>query len=551
MLENWTRLKQDITDIKDRKEGLVLIGDYNRAIGNDSLGVKGNNSAVSYCGSLLRELLGEKEHFLVNGSDMTQGGPWTWVSRADNRIRSCIDLVIISTNLRPYISKLLVDSNQEFCPKKVGRSKGREMEIKSDHYPLILELKRMPKAKTTVKKESRWNLQKPGGWQAYKVAMEDVATRMDTITDNQALDAETIMKKNDAIMNKVKFKVFGKSKQMTKKASERRLEDRLKAAQGLDSEEKVRDLMRKQYNSMEEEINKLKHAKYGRSTNVFKMKEIVAGAKKSPQEPHAVLDAETEELVVSNEDIKKVTLKHCVKSLENNVPDEKVKHIVNLVNKVHDKRMIEEDSEEVEVTLDDFEEVVAKIEMKKKKSFDFLTKGGECFKKSIFKLCRRLIEDEDTPKRFFDTTLHQLWKIKCPREDLSNHRFIHMKDWLPKVCEGLVVSKMKESILQAGTKYQIGGKPNHRVEEHLVSVKALISRSIAKGKGSISLNYNDVFNTMKFRFKGTKPYIQEGEFNWESNTVYLGINYRFGSTKYSAKSRKNRTNDEKAGTSFL
>ncbi len=56
---------------------------------------------------------------------------------------------------------------------------------------------------------------------------------------------------------------------------------------------------------------------------------------------------------------------------------------------------------------------------------------------------------------------------------------------------------------------------------------------------------------MKFRFKGTKPYIQEGEFNWESNTVYLGINYRFGSTKYSAKSRKNRTNDEKAGTSFL
>jgi len=75
--------------------------------------------------------------------------------------------------------------------------------------------------------------------------------------------------------------------------------------------------------------------------------------------------------------------------------------------------------------------------------------------------------------------------------------------------------------------------------------------SFAKGKGSISLNYNDVFNTMKFRFRGAKPYVQEGEFNWESNTVYLGINFRFGSTKYSAKSRKNRTSDEKAGTSFL
>ena len=36
----------------------------------------------------------------------------------------------------------------------------------------------------------------------------------------------------------------------------RRLEDRLKAAQGLDDENKIRDLRRKQYDDMEEEINK-------------------------------------------------------------------------------------------------------------------------------------------------------------------------------------------------------------------------------------------------------------------------------------------------------
>ena len=41
---------------------------------------------------------------------------------------------------------------------------------------------------------------------------------------------------------------------------------------------------------------------------------------------------------------------------------------------------------------------------------------------------------------------------------------------------------MKPSILEGRTKYQIGGKPYHRVEEHLISVKALISRSIASGE---------------------------------------------------------------------
>ena len=75
--------------------------------------------------------------------------------------------------------------------------------------------------------------------------------------------------------------------------------------------------------------------------------------------------------------------------------------------------------------------------------------------------------------------------------------------------------------------------------------------SFDEGRGSISLNYNDIFNTMKFRFDGTSPYVQEGEFNWESNTIYLGLTYRFGSTKYSAKSRKNRSDDEKSGGGFL
>ena len=75
--------------------------------------------------------------------------------------------------------------------------------------------------------------------------------------------------------------------------------------------------------------------------------------------------------------------------------------------------------------------------------------------------------------------------------------------------------------------------------------------SFLDGKGSVSLNYNDILNTMKFGFDGSSPYIQEGEFNWESNTIYLGLTYRFGNTKYSAKSRKNRANNEKSGGGFM
>lgn len=66
-------------------------------------------------------------------------------------------------------------------------------------------------------------------------------------------------------------------------------------------------------------------------------------------------------------------------------------------------------------------------------------------------------------------------------------------------------------------------------------------------KATFSFSYNDVFNTMKFSADAYRPFRQDVQFNWESNTWNIGLNYRFGSGKYRAKSRKRRDNDEKQG----
>ena len=72
--------------------------------------------------------------------------------------------------------------------------------------------------------------------------------------------------------------------------------------------------------------------------------------------------------------------------------------------------------------------------------------------------------------------------------------------------------------------------------------------SLWDGRGTFSLNYNDIFDTMQFGFEGELPYVQTGAFNWESNTVNVSLAYRFGGGKYRAKSRKRRDNDEKSGS---
>ena len=71
------------------------------------------------------------------------------------------------------------------------------------------------------------------------------------------------------------------------------------------------------------------------------------------------------------------------------------------------------------------------------------------------------------------------------------------------------------------------------------------------GKGTASLNFNDIFSTMRFRFSGDNPYPQNGEFQGETQTVFLGLSYRFGSGKNRKASRKRRDTNEKSGGGIL
>ena len=69
--------------------------------------------------------------------------------------------------------------------------------------------------------------------------------------------------------------------------------------------------------------------------------------------------------------------------------------------------------------------------------------------------------------------------------------------------------------------------------------------SFLDNKATFSFSYNDVFNTMKFTADGNRPFKQHAQFNWESNTWNISLNYRFGGGKYRAKGRKNRDDHTK------
>lgn len=73
--------------------------------------------------------------------------------------------------------------------------------------------------------------------------------------------------------------------------------------------------------------------------------------------------------------------------------------------------------------------------------------------------------------------------------------------------------------------------------------------SMLQNKLTFSLRVNDIFDTMKFAFKSDLPYPQTGEFHWESQSVYFGINYMFGSGKNKSLQRKYRDSNTKQNSS--
>ena len=71
--------------------------------------------------------------------------------------------------------------------------------------------------------------------------------------------------------------------------------------------------------------------------------------------------------------------------------------------------------------------------------------------------------------------------------------------------------------------------------------------SLLNNKMSISIRFNDIFDQMKYGFAATNPYPSRGQFAWESQTVYFGINYMFGGGKNRALQRKYRDDNTKQG----
>ena len=144
----WRRLRKEMEEVRARGELCLLVGDLNKLVGCDEWGVEGNHPEVSPGGRLLRELLASEEWILVNGmgEEVVVGGPWTRVDPATGK-GSCLDMFVISSNLRPYVESLVIDAARKVTPARVVTTRGKRSLVYSDHFSCMMTFQNLPKRK--------------------------------------------------------------------------------------------------------------------------------------------------------------------------------------------------------------------------------------------------------------------------------------------------------------------------------------------------------------------------------------------------------------------
>ena len=169
-------------------------------------------------------------------------------------------------------------------------------------------------------------------------------------------------------------------------------------------------LMMERSNNIESQVNAIKSSSNSRQTKVFKMKKIISSDKQDNL-PESVVETETGKPLLTKEEIKNATLKHCTDLLQNNQPDEKFLDEFLVKNKNLELELESADKGESEGLSEmEFGKQIEHFKKKQTASYDFITKAGDQFKSLVYKIACKIWESEDIPEGWNTTNLVKIFK---------------------------------------------------------------------------------------------------------------------------------------------
>ena len=424
----WYEILEVLAQIEAKDEAAVLVGDLNKAVGDI---IPKNNPKVSVGGAMVRELIETGKYALANASSKVIGGPNTRYQPGaylDITKRSCLDLCIVSKSLEKYIETVVIDEELNFTP---GYAVGNKVRY-SDHFSLLIRFKGLPLRRghvNTKHPEAIWNTRKKGGWEKFTKLTTDNRKFREIAASAETETVDSTENKFNKELLKIKFSSFGKVKHIDKKQTSnkineiRREKEKLVAENKITNEAEIEKLDAKLLETLKEEqkvnmerdlthLKRLENSK-GNAARVFRLKSDIVGGKKNPQEPTAVKDPVTGEIVTDPTKIKNIVISFVKQLLTNRLPSIGYENDLYVKRLLHETRMSERLEADIEyLSMDMFNNSLKELWRKKGKKYEFLVKGGNDMKRALFCLFYEVWRQETIPTNWKNTKVVQIWKGK-------------------------------------------------------------------------------------------------------------------------------------------
>ena len=136
------KIKNIIEKCEIRGETIILIGDMNAKVGNDEYGIMNHSQDISQNGRFYRDLIKSGKYYFANNMNKSDK-QWTWISRQNGNVRSCLDIIIVSVVLKQFLTKFEIDTGKTITPRRVNVNKITY----TDHFTIVAEFSNLPKGK--------------------------------------------------------------------------------------------------------------------------------------------------------------------------------------------------------------------------------------------------------------------------------------------------------------------------------------------------------------------------------------------------------------------
>ena len=493
-------LEAEIVKAELAGKSVIIEMDSNSKLGPEY--IKGDPNKISPNGKILAIINETHALFVANGSPRSVGLITRTRNTTDRNERSCIDVVLFSSDLNDYFKSLIIDDERKHVLTKVTKSKKGVMIKESDHNVLITEFTCETNISKKKEKVEIYNLKNLECQKRFKelTSKTKMLSTIFNAKDNINVLTNRFIKKMDGCI-KMSFKKVRVN--TNKKSEQEKLHDiarNLKGKEDNASKEKlektleaIAEVAEKKYQMLVKELKKMNPEK-GKidSQRFWKMKKKVFP--KSKDLPSAMLD-KFSNLLTTQESIEARALEVYGESLQPNAIKEHLKSLEENINKLCDLRLnLLKSIESDPWTLDDLKRAVKDLD--RDKSRDALGHANELFKEEVagtdlklatLRLMNHIKKNHEYPEVLNPCNITSIYKQKGSHTDFENYRGVFRVTVLRSILDRLIYNDNYHTIDDNLTDGNVGARKQRNIRDNIFVLGAVTNSVLNGGESPIQV----------------------------------------------------------------